>query len=1208
MNRKFRKFLSVALAAALLPFSPVLKSVNEAEAAAAFDDIKGHWAQSEIEYLYNAGMVSGVGDGEFAPNRTVSKAEFVSMLVRALGIEKNIYSVGFSDIAITKDWFAGYVGGAVDAGIIENSVFRFEPDKSITRAETAKMLYNAIKFEGAETKIKEKDINFSDVSSEDEELCAAVRYLASGGIMVGETETLFEADGTLTRAESAAVVTRLSLLAETTGDVPVNISSVKSNGSNTLSQTYSYIELPQTSFHYGLNTVETLVDVSGDDMQLEVWIDSLDTMTGTKLGTIKLTDTEGESKTQTALIDRTIGSHKVYVRLIGSGSVTVDSVNFKESGIDVSFRKYQKVLGINRTNTALSNLKAGGYIVFDNIDFGERCDAVDITMTGSRAGQLIELYFDDNIGAVAETVDSNGSSVTITAPVVSAMGSRSLTLKPATDVDGSITSIRFYNQTSKADMYLGIDSAITELGTTSSKDYDGGLITEPLKDGDIIKFSDVNMGDGYNMLTMRIEDFGVVYPSPLLFAQKGNLAAEMFGITTQNDDAYIEVRADSADGKLLGVLEKDKTEAESSYDTQSCVLYNASGIHDIYLKTVGDIGWRMRYIKFQERGALDAGLVNFEAEDMTMSGATVAGGARAYDYYNSYIEGEASGKAAARIAENGGYVELTVPEYFDGGKDRVAVAVRHCITDAFDSEGTSIGQKGEMSVKVNGEDRKILNSHKHMAKEDTLTLSSECTRDYLIEEGKTDQENGGAYYYFRDARGVIEGDVKPGDKIRFIPKIDDKVTFCYIDCVDLEVIPEKRVQPDGYLSITDCGAVADDGLDDAAALRTAVERVKENPDKYRGIWIPEGNFDMLSSVTFSKGRGHADFSDMRVLGAGMWYSKLQTYKDEVKVATDYAFWLGNSVVRNIFFEGYADVRYGTGNGGAFGGRYGGAIFLNGIWRDIGTVGGWFMDCHGVIENTRVTNTWADGYNFNTCNVSRYGETYDVNEGIIYTGNFIRGTFDDCLAIFVDLRESEGKMISNIIIRNNSTVAHGRAAGIGLWGGNNVRIHNNYIRDGGARSSSIISVQCSQNGAKCPFVTDTWISHNRFEGAGHHADMYRGAFFIVSHQSSGQAFTTDLKDLYLECNEFINNPFAFVSSYGNVNHGIIEPMVRYNYIRNTCIGQQKKYVLGAQVGSEGNIRYYYNVFEGKYDGLKDYDEGTKLENELVGNKPEALWSN
>ncbi|OMF98804.1 Ig-like domain-containing protein [Paenibacillus sp. FSL R7-0337] len=54
--------------------------------AAGFSDIAGHWAQAAIERMSQAGIISGYEDGSFRPDQTLTRAEAVTIVNRALGI------------------------------------------------------------------------------------------------------------------------------------------------------------------------------------------------------------------------------------------------------------------------------------------------------------------------------------------------------------------------------------------------------------------------------------------------------------------------------------------------------------------------------------------------------------------------------------------------------------------------------------------------------------------------------------------------------------------------------------------------------------------------------------------------------------------------------------------------------------------------------------------------------------------------------------------------------------------------------------------------------------------------------------------------------------------------------------------------------------------------------------------------------------------
>ena len=63
-----------------------------------FNDIQGHWAEKSIRDLISKRAMSGYPDGAFKPNKTVTRAEFTSMIVKALDINKAENAKTFSDI------------------------------------------------------------------------------------------------------------------------------------------------------------------------------------------------------------------------------------------------------------------------------------------------------------------------------------------------------------------------------------------------------------------------------------------------------------------------------------------------------------------------------------------------------------------------------------------------------------------------------------------------------------------------------------------------------------------------------------------------------------------------------------------------------------------------------------------------------------------------------------------------------------------------------------------------------------------------------------------------------------------------------------------------------------------------------------------------------------------------------------------------------
>ena len=104
-----------------------------------------HPQQEAIYYLRNRGVISGYEDGSFKPERPVSRAEFLKMILRAAerNVPNSIAEKPFPDVAITS-WYAPYIRVAVDVGIIDGYPDgKFYPDKTVSRIEAIKMLVKA---------------------------------------------------------------------------------------------------------------------------------------------------------------------------------------------------------------------------------------------------------------------------------------------------------------------------------------------------------------------------------------------------------------------------------------------------------------------------------------------------------------------------------------------------------------------------------------------------------------------------------------------------------------------------------------------------------------------------------------------------------------------------------------------------------------------------------------------------------------------------------------------------------------------------------------------------------------------------------------------------------------------------------------------------------------------------------------------------------
>ncbi|QQR07494.1 S-layer homology domain-containing protein [Flavonifractor plautii] len=108
---------------------------QEVSAAVRFTDVPADaWYARAVETLASLGMVEGVGGGKFAPERTITRAEFTVMAMRFACLPEGGENP-FSDVT-SSDWFYDQVVGAVQYGWITGYTDgTFRPEATITRAE-----------------------------------------------------------------------------------------------------------------------------------------------------------------------------------------------------------------------------------------------------------------------------------------------------------------------------------------------------------------------------------------------------------------------------------------------------------------------------------------------------------------------------------------------------------------------------------------------------------------------------------------------------------------------------------------------------------------------------------------------------------------------------------------------------------------------------------------------------------------------------------------------------------------------------------------------------------------------------------------------------------------------------------------------------------------------------------------------------------------
>ncbi|WP_158606799.1 S-layer homology domain-containing protein [Paenibacillus ginsengarvi] len=178
----------------------------------AFQDTKGHWAQADIDLLASKLLVKGVTDNEFAPDRSITRAEFAALLVRALGLAEQGGSAKFSDVRST-DWFAAAAATAAAAGLIEGyEDGTFRPNQVISREELAVLASRASAFvtKSAAASVAALQ-SFSDAGSISDWARSAAAQAVSAGLMNGVADSVFAPKEQTSRAQAVVILKRLAI-------------------------------------------------------------------------------------------------------------------------------------------------------------------------------------------------------------------------------------------------------------------------------------------------------------------------------------------------------------------------------------------------------------------------------------------------------------------------------------------------------------------------------------------------------------------------------------------------------------------------------------------------------------------------------------------------------------------------------------------------------------------------------------------------------------------------------------------------------------------------------------------------------------------------------------------------------------------------------------------------------------------------------------
>ncbi|MEK3883677.1 S-layer homology domain-containing protein [Paenibacillus sp. PL2-23] len=179
-----------------------LQEALQGNAPVAFSDVpQQHWAAKAVGYASQLGFVEGKPGGEFQGAKAVTRAEFATMMVRALGIDKTGESDAFSDTA--GHWADAYIRALRRAGVVNGKGDgAFQPDQEITRAEMATILARVLSMSAVEG-----TASFSDVGGH--WAAGHIKQLSQAGIVNGHGDGTFAPDAHANRDQSVTIIMRM---------------------------------------------------------------------------------------------------------------------------------------------------------------------------------------------------------------------------------------------------------------------------------------------------------------------------------------------------------------------------------------------------------------------------------------------------------------------------------------------------------------------------------------------------------------------------------------------------------------------------------------------------------------------------------------------------------------------------------------------------------------------------------------------------------------------------------------------------------------------------------------------------------------------------------------------------------------------------------------------------------------------------------------
>ena len=181
-----------------------------------FDDVKdGKWYTKGVLYCVQMGFMSGMGDGVFSPNDTLTRAMFVTILAKIDGADLSAYAkdtngLPFTDVkasyyikALKWAFEMGYTSGTSDT--------TFGPNDPVTREQLAVFLYSYSQKKGYDVSELADISGYTDAGKISKWARTGVQWAIAAGMISGTSDTTLSPKDTATRAQVATIIMNYDL-------------------------------------------------------------------------------------------------------------------------------------------------------------------------------------------------------------------------------------------------------------------------------------------------------------------------------------------------------------------------------------------------------------------------------------------------------------------------------------------------------------------------------------------------------------------------------------------------------------------------------------------------------------------------------------------------------------------------------------------------------------------------------------------------------------------------------------------------------------------------------------------------------------------------------------------------------------------------------------------------------------------------------------